>query len=194
MSFLAICLTLPLLIFLASSWYQKAKIGLRMSFGNKKVINYHIKKLYKTTSYKTIPTFLSFSSHRLLHKRFFSFLIKALANFEKLIRFHWQAFIVYINRVYLKMLIQLFCRKLIVSNLTLAFLDHLKRSFSATRFQNLCIPAWGYTDSNKVIQSINWIRQYYWYIRTLKPFFCVEFFFSLQVFFIIYEFTINFLY
>ena len=53
-------------------------------------------------------------------------LIKAFANFEKLIRFHWQAFTVYINGENLKMLIEIFSQKLIVSNVHLVFLDHLK--------------------------------------------------------------------
>ena len=114
--FLAICHSLLCLLPLVSSWYQKAKIGLRMSLRNKKMINYHIKGLYKTTNF----------SHWLLRKCFFSFLIKTFANLEKLIRFHWQAFIVYKNIENLKMLIEIFCQKLIVSNVVLAFLDHLK--------------------------------------------------------------------
>ena len=123
---LAICL-LPLLIFLASCWYQKAKIGLRMSLQNKKLINHHIKGLYKTTCYKTKSNFPQFFfSHWLMHKCFFSFLVKVFENFEKLIRFHWQAFIVYKNGENLKMLIEIFCQKSIVSNVILAFLDHLK--------------------------------------------------------------------
>ena len=124
--FLAICRS-QLLIFLAPSWYQKAKSGPRMSLRNKKMINYHIKGLYKTTCYKTkfnISQF--FFSHWLLHKCFFSFLINAFANFEKFIRFHQKAFIVYKNDENLKVLIEIFCQKLIVSNVTLAFLDHLK--------------------------------------------------------------------
>ena len=73
------------------------------------------------------PTFSQFFfSHRRLHKCFFSFLIKALANFEKLIRFHWQAFIIYKNGENLKLLIEIFCQNLILSNVILAFLDHLK--------------------------------------------------------------------
>ena len=77
---------LPLSIFLASSWYQKAKIGLWMILRNKKMINYHIKWLYKTTCYKTKSNFSQFFfSHWLLHKCFFSFLIKAFENFEKMI-------------------------------------------------------------------------------------------------------------
>ena len=123
---LAICL-LPLLIFLASCWYQKAKTGLRMSLQNKKLINHHIKGLYKTTCYKTKSNFPQFFfSHWLMHKCFFSFLVKVFENFAKLIRFHWQAFIVYKNGENLKMLIEIFCQKSIVSNVILAFLDHLK--------------------------------------------------------------------
>ena len=142
---------LPLMIFLASSWYQKEKIWLWMSLRNKKMINYHIKGLYKTTCYKTKSNFSQFFfSHWLLHKRFFSFLIKASENFEKLIRFHWQASIVYKNGENLKMLIEILCQKLIISNVTLAFLDHLKPKIffvsqpwwstqSAIPFQNLWI-------------------------------------------------------
>ena len=52
--------------------------------------------------------------------------MKAFANFEKFTRFHWQAFIVYKNEKNLKMLTEIFCRKLTVSNVILAFLDHLK--------------------------------------------------------------------
>ena len=126
--FLAICRSLlPFLIFFASSWYQKAKIGLWMSLRNKKMIHYQIKVLYKTTCYKTKSKISQFFfSHWLLRKCFFSFLIKALANFEKLIRFHRPIFIVYKNEENLKMLIEIFCQKLIVSNVILAFLDHLK--------------------------------------------------------------------
>ena len=115
--FLAICCSLlPRLIFLLSSWYQKPNIGLRMSLGNKKMINYHIKGLYKTIFCKTKSYF----------SQFFAFLIKAFANFEKSIRFHWQAFIIYKNGEYLKILIEMFCQKLIVSNVILTFLEHLK--------------------------------------------------------------------
>ena len=98
-----------------------------MSLRNKKMINYHIKGLYKTTFCKTKFSFSQFFfSHGQLHKFFFSFLIKAFTNFEKLIRFHWQAFIAYKTGENLKTLIEIFCQKLIVSNVILAFLDHLK--------------------------------------------------------------------
>ena len=114
------------LIFLASSWYQKAKIGLRMSLKCKKVINYYIKGHYKTICCKTKSNFSQFFFfHWLLHKFFFSFLINAFPNFEKLVRFDWQAFIVYKNGENLKMLIEIFCQKLIVSNVIVAILDHL---------------------------------------------------------------------
>ena len=126
--FPAICRSLlALFIFFASSWYQKAKIGLRLSLGNKKMINYHIKGLYKTTFYKTKPNFSQFFfSQWVLHKRFISFLIKAFSNFEKLIRFHWQDFLVYQNIKRLKMLSEIFWQKLLVSDIILAFLDDLK--------------------------------------------------------------------
>ena len=91
------------------------------------MISYHIKGLYKTTCSNTKSNFSQFFfSHWRLHKCFFSFLIKALANFEKLVRFHWQAFIVYKNGENLKTLIEIFYQKRIVSNVILAFLDHLK--------------------------------------------------------------------
>ena len=84
------------------------------------------KGLYKTTCYKTKSNFSKFFfSHWLLHKCFFSFLIKAFANFEKFGRFHWQAFIVNKNGENLKMLIEIFFQKLVVSNVILALLDHL---------------------------------------------------------------------
>ena len=77
--------------------------------------DYHIKGLYETTCYKTKSNFSQFFfCCWLLHKCFLSFLIKVFANFEKLIRFHWQAFIVYKNGESLKRLI------------ILAVLDHLK--------------------------------------------------------------------
>ena len=92
------------------------------------MINYHIKGLYKTACYKTKSKFSQcFFSHILLHKWFFSFLIKAFASFEKLIRFYWEAFIAYKNRENLKMLIEIFYQKLIDSNVILAFLDFLRR-------------------------------------------------------------------
>ena len=67
-----------------------------------------------------------FFSHWLLHKCFFSFLIKAFANFQKLIIVHRKASIAYKNRENLKMLIEIFLPKRIVSNVILTFLDHLK--------------------------------------------------------------------
>ena len=97
--FLAYCRPLlPPLKFLASSWYQKAKLALRMSLRNKKMVYYHINGLCKSIGYKTKSNFSQFFFSRwLLHKCFSFFLIKAFAKFEKLIRFHWQAFILYKN-------------------------------------------------------------------------------------------------
>ena len=82
-----------------------------MSLRNKN--NHHIKGVYKTNCYKTKSKFFqSFFSHWLLRKCFFFFLIKAFANFEKLIRFYWQAFIVYKNGENFKTLIENFAKNL----------------------------------------------------------------------------------
>ena len=132
MSFLAICCSLLRLVrFFVSYCYQKAKIGLWMSLWNKKMTNY-IKGRYKITCYKTNSNFsLFFFSHWLLHNCFFSFLIKAFENFEKLIWLHWHAFVVYKNGENFKILIKIFFQKLLVYNVVLAFLDQLKpRIFS----------------------------------------------------------------
>ena len=60
------------------------------------MINYHLKWLYKTNCYKTKSNFSQFFfSHWLLYECFYSFLINALVNFEKLIRFYrkkWRKF------------------------------------------------------------------------------------------------------
>ena len=56
---------------------------------------------------------------------FFFFFFKAFVNFQKLIRFYLQAFIVYENGENLRTLIETFFQKLIVSILILTFLDHL---------------------------------------------------------------------
>ena len=104
--------------------YQKAQIGLRMGLRIKKIINYYIKGLYKTNCYKTKSNFSQFSfSHWRLHNFVSLSLSKRLQIFN-----HWQAFIVYKNGENLKMLTEIFCQKLIVSNVILAFLDHLKRT------------------------------------------------------------------
>ena len=116
-SVLFICALLPFFIFLASSWYSKAKNGLRMSLRNKKWLIIILKGFIKQPVIEQSPNFL---------KCFFSFLIKAFANFEKLIRFYRQVFIVYKNAENLKILIEIFCPKLLVSNVISAFLDHLK--------------------------------------------------------------------
>ena len=129
MPFQAICRSqLPLLIiFLRHPDIKKQKSGCKWALRNKKMINYHIKGLYKTTCYKTKSNLSQFFfSHWLLHKCFFSFLSNAFANFEKLIRFHPQTLIVYKNGEDLKIPIEIFCQKLIVSDVILAFIDHLK--------------------------------------------------------------------
>ena len=81
--------------FLASSWEQKRKTGLRMSLWNKRKIII-LKGLIKQPGIKQSLFFLSFSFLiDCCMSVFFSFLIKAFVNFEKLIRFHPQAFIAY---------------------------------------------------------------------------------------------------
>ena len=55
--------------------------------------------------------FSVFFSDRLLHDYFFSFLIKAFANLEKLIGFHQQSFIIYKNGENLKILKEMFRQK-----------------------------------------------------------------------------------
>ena len=105
---------------------KKQKLGWEWAYETKK--NWLIvilKDFIKQPVIKQSPTFLSFFLIHCYINGFFSFLIKPFPNFEKLIRFHWQAFIVYKNGENLKMLIEIFCRKLIVCNIILAFLDHL---------------------------------------------------------------------
>ena len=58
--------------------------------------------------------------------------MKALANFETLIRFYWQAFIGYKNGENFKKLIEIFYQKLIISNVILVFLDRLKAKISSS--------------------------------------------------------------
>ena len=106
---------------------SKSKYWAANELPKQKKINYHINGIYKTIFYKTESNFSQFFfSHWLLDKRFFSFLIKAFANFEKLIRCHWLAFVVYKNGENSKMQTEIFCQKFIVSKIILAFLHHLK--------------------------------------------------------------------
>ena len=90
MSFLAICCSY------FTFWYfwhhleiKKQKLGCEWACETKKWLIIIFKK-YKTKAKSNFSLF--FVSHWLLRKCFFSFLIKAFANCEKLIRFHWQAF------------------------------------------------------------------------------------------------------
>ena len=117
LSFLAIlCSQFLLLIFFALSWYQKTKVTLWRTLRNKKK-SCEQKDLLKKKSVikqpvtKQSPIFLSFFSHWLLYERYFSFLIKAFVDFEKLINFHRQAFIVYKNGEKLKILKEIFRQK-----------------------------------------------------------------------------------
>ena len=112
---------------------------------------------------------------------FFSFFIKAFPDFEKLIRFHWQAFIVYKNGENLKILIEIFCQKLLVFSVILAFLNHLKpKSFfvgqpwwptqSALPFQNLWIRACMFSIFNSFVfffqsRKISYIFNYVFFFK-----------------------------
>ena len=117
--------------FLVSSWEQKVKIGQRMSLQNKNMIIIILKGFIKQLAIKQSQFFPQFLfSHWLLYVCFSSFFIKAFANFEKLIRFYWQAFILHKNGESFKILIEIFRQKRIVSNIILAFLDHLKPKIS----------------------------------------------------------------
>ena len=117
--------------------------------------DYHIKGLYKTKKKLQLFSFIIFSLTAA--QAFFLSPYQEFANFEKLTRFHWQAFTVYVNGENLKMLIEIFRQKLIVSSIILAFLDHLKPkiffvsqpcwpTLSATLFQNLGICSCKYLD------------------------------------------------
>ena len=86
-----------------------------------------LKNFIKQPVIKQSPTFLNFYFLIDCCISVFSLSLSMhLQILEKLIRFHWQAFIVYKNGENLKMLIETFCQKLIVYNFILAFLDHLK--------------------------------------------------------------------
>ena len=109
--FLAICCSrFPLLIILTSSWHEKTKtkIALWTSLRNKKilwtkrlikgkVVNCHFQGLHKITfEMKQIPSFFSFSSLiDCCMTTFPLFWLTAFVNFEKLIKFHMPAFIIY---------------------------------------------------------------------------------------------------
>ena len=92
--FLAICLSqYPLLIFLALSWYQKAKIALRTSMRNKKIFctkrpieekkNYcRFNRLHKVTCYKTKSNFSGFVILHCLLNEFFLFPYKSRCNWS----------------------------------------------------------------------------------------------------------------
>ena len=60
--FLVIC-RFPFFIFLASSWYQKAKIGLQIGLQNKKRLIFILKDFIKQPVIKQSPTFLRFFFH-----------------------------------------------------------------------------------------------------------------------------------
>ena len=101
---------LPFWCFLRHPDIKKLQLRCEWACEIQNKFNYEIKGLYKTTCYKTRSNFSQFFfSYWLLHECFFSFLIKAFLIFEKLIRFHWQAFTLYKNGENLKILIEIFC-------------------------------------------------------------------------------------
>ena len=124
--FLVVCRSQSfLLIFLASSWNQKAKTAPRTSLRNK---NNNVNK--KTCWTKNIinniitkpsSTFLNFSVLTDCCMSVFPLFLKVFANFEKLIKFHRQTFIIYENGENLKILKEIFRQKLIASNVILTF-------------------------------------------------------------------------
>ena len=100
---------------------KKCNFHFEWAWEIKKMISYHLKGLHKIAYCKTKSNFSQFFfSHWLLYECFFSFVINALVNFEKFIR------LIDKNGENLKILIEIFCQKLIVSNVISAFLDHLK--------------------------------------------------------------------
>ena len=109
--FLAICCSqFPLLIFLASSWFQKSKIAPQMSLLNKKKWLILILKGFIKQSVFYSVFFLS----DFCISVFFSFLIKAFVNLK-----NWKDFIgklLYKNGESLKILIEIVCQKLLISN------------------------------------------------------------------------------
>ena len=92
--FLAICCSqFPLLIFLASSWFQKSKIAPQLSLLNKKKwLILILKGFIKQSVFHSV-----FFTHWLLYKCFFSFLIKAFVNSK-----NWKDFIGKLS-LYIKM-------------------------------------------------------------------------------------------
>ena len=102
---------------------QAGKIKKREQKDQFKKNDCHFKGLYKIKS--NFSQFLF--SHWLLYECFFSFFIKAFVDFQKLMRFHRQAFIRYKNGDNLKILKEVLRQKrYYISNVILAFLDHLK--------------------------------------------------------------------
>ena len=91
-----------------------------MSLQNKKMINYHIKNIIKQPVIKQGPTFLSFS---FLIDGYISVFSLSLS---KLLQILKKISLLVKNGKNFKILIELFYQTLIVSNVVLAFLDHLK--------------------------------------------------------------------
>ena len=104
--FLAICRSwFPILIFLRHPDSKQRKLRCEWVCKKKKKKKNYFKGLYKTTCYKTKSIFSQFSFLIDCCMSVFFLLIKAFVNFEKLIRFHRQAFSVCKNGDNLKILI-----------------------------------------------------------------------------------------
>ena len=73
-----------------------------------------------------------FFSHWLLYDCFFSFLIKAFVNFEKLVSFHRLAFTIYKKWRKFENTERNVSPKVLVYNVILVFLDHLKPKISSS--------------------------------------------------------------
>ena len=108
----------PFWYFLRHPDIKKHKLGCEWACKTKK-------RLIVILNYRTTVIKVQLFSLTAL-KCFFSFLIKAFADFVKLIKFHSKVFFVYKNGENLKILIEIFWQKLIISDIVLVFLDHLK--------------------------------------------------------------------
>ena len=123
--------------------------------------DWHFKGVYKITCYKKVQLFSVFFFHWLLYECFFAFFIKAFVNFEKLIRFHRQAFIRYKYGENLKILKEVFHQKLIVSNVILPFqtIWNLKLSSSSNHGGRHRAPshASSYVCNLKILKNLSYL-------------------------------------
>ena len=139
MSFLAICRSqTPLLIFFASSSYQRAEIVLRMSLQNKRNMNNYQKVFIKQSIIKQSQLLSAFLFWLTTVWVLFLFPYQRVCKFE-----NWQDFIsklsLYIkNGENLKILIEIFRQDVIFSDISLVFLDQTNGG-NQTNFRRLTI-------------------------------------------------------